>query len=1054
MINSQLIKDHYNHLLVKKTIQRFSQSHKAVRAGNFDFKGWYINRSDNSKKMFKPTNEGSYKRLIHNVDRSIYLTLNYFPDSYKPFIDFQNSSFEIAGFEETKLFMLSIDVDLKDEHDITENDSLRALEIAVAFIKPRIDELSNGKFISFFSGNGIYFHLHPEFAHIKSIIRGMERVNGYIILTGAFNAFIKDLENKFYEEYPNLIDFVKFDSVNNRNRLIKAPFSVHKRFDHVVYPLDEEYKIMIKELPLNDNDLKNAADFINSFLEEEPSESDRFHFKEAMEKFIQPLQQEANDFKNLDIKVPENAIPENIILKEPFCRAVFSHESWGDGNIRRVSFIASILHHCGWRTLDIHKYIYNLVNDWNTEIPDLERRIKFKTGELSSAETEGYYPPGYDKLYGGHESFPKIRFGDQINHLPDKSELKCKHPLQLIFHEYKKFKRTIHDFDDGYSLEIDAFENKFNTTVIYQFINSDGKESKRVVEAKNPLEITIRSNLGIEIGKHLPSPPDISIKDRDNKFEDILRAISTIVEEIIVDKKESQDILATKKNKDIKDAINEGRISLETTDTPLLWIGNEIDWFTAGERLNILLAFIAYCSQVILKNPISVIAIGEGGSGKTHIIETALSMIPKEYVITVKSTTDAALFGFCEDDPKYFDGKIVNIGDMGGKNDHEEAQNFKNAMKELQSDGHMARIKQVPKSDGGFENYTYELEGHPCLTYTNVPGYDFDDQEKSRSIFINPRYDNNKAYMVFKRLYSQKNTPSSKLIESHRVNIPIVQKMVLALRERMDDVEIYNPYWGFMEKFLSDTRFLKRDVDKYDGILRVITCINGYNRKLHEINSNKTLFTTKEDILLFMDLLERYYESITINLSPGASDLLDDLRQHFEDWHIDDDGITVNDYIDKSGTKVSKRSLRQYFSELNSQNLVQVVDNVRRANIYKLVTNSENLMDTDIVLTDLDVKVLEFNYELVTLESYEFGVPTPSLGSCLDGSKQPLWNRYLPNQDDSNGYASSSRYNNENNSKDYDVIKFKKNRNKEDLNGDAVSESNNLKISEEFNAFR
>jgi hypothetical protein len=550
--------------------------------------------------------------------------------------------------------------------------------------------------------------------------------------------------------------------------------------------------------------------------------------------------------------------------------------------------------------------------------------------------------------------------------------------------------------DDGYSLELDAIQGAFGIKVIYQFYNDDGKRAKLFTDNKDPREISSISKIGKELIKH--TQDHVLPKDLEKRYENILIEMSDLVENIIIAKNDADETEKRCEEGVKKDQIKQGTETLNVTDSPLLWIANEVDWYTAGERLNILYAWIAYCSQVILKNPISIIAIGEGASGKTHIVETALSMIPDEYVITIKSTTDAALFGFCDDNPYYFDGKIVNIGDMGGKDDHEEAQNFKNAMKELQSDGYMARIKQVPRADGGFENHTYELYGYPCLTYTNVPGHDFDDQEQSRSIFLTPRMDNNQSYMVFKRLNKQKNTKSSRLIQSHRNNISVIKNMVLALRERMKEVEIYNPYWSFIEQFLSSTRFIKRDVDKYDGILRVITCLNGYNREIYQDkDGNKTLFTTKDDISIFMDLLERYYESITVNLSPAASDLLDDLRKHEDLWELNGDGMTINEYIENSETKLSKQSIRQYFRELNNQSLVKVINKVQNSNVYVLSDMDESLMKREVELNDLDVRVLEFNYNINDLSIYEGGVPldTP-LGNVLSNPNAPLWNRYLP----------------------------------------------------------
>lgn len=76
----------------------------------------------------------------------------------------------------------------------------------------------------------------------------------------------------------------------------------------------------------------------------------------------------------------------------------------------------------------------------------------------------------------------------------------------------------------------------------------------------------------------------------------------------------------------------------------MIYIGSIVEWFTAGERNNILYAFTVYAGQVILKNPVSVICLGEASSGKSHIQETALRLIPERFIVNEKKITEAALF--------------------------------------------------------------------------------------------------------------------------------------------------------------------------------------------------------------------------------------------------------------------------------------------------------------------------------------------------------------------------------------------------------------------------
>lgn len=438
---------------------------------------------------------------------------------------------------------------------------------------------------------------------------------------------------------------------------------------------------------------------------------------------------------------------------------------------------------------------------------------------------------------------------------------------------------------------------------------------------------------------------------------------------------------------------SDGETALEEAKHPIKWVADTINWFTAGERMNILYAWVAYCSQIILDTPISVIGIGEASSGKSHILETAMEMLPQEYILRMKSATEAATYAFAEQDPYFFDKKIVYIGDMGGASDHEEADKFKNLIKELQTDGEVKRVKQVKGDDGEWQNVFFELYGYPCLTYTNVPIHDHDGQELSRSVLLTPRTDNDEAVSVLEHLYSMQSGPSYENIQYFRERIPVIRNMVIALRQRMTYTEIVNPYHQFINDFLKSSKFFKRDYKKYNGILKVITAINGYNREL----VNNILFTTVEDISLFIEILERYQESIRSNLSPNASDILKEMRMHSDDWDLYDDevGFTVNDYMARSNYQLAKQSFQKYFGELNASGLIKVIGKDGRQNSYVLMDTNIGINQADIKMSDFDQKMLEYNYGISCEKLRKLGgLSYPgTLKTCSD---PPVWDDFLP----------------------------------------------------------
>jgi hypothetical protein len=513
--------------------------------------------------------------------------------------------------------------------------------------------------------------------------------------------------------------------------------------------------------------------------------------------------------------------------------------------------------------------------------------------------------------------------------------------------------------------------------------------------------------VGKEIKKHMDTKDEyegsISKEKLDAKFENIkllLDAQCTGYQKALENEKRVRDEL---KEEELVERKNDARVVLESSMNPLIYIASLVSWMTAGERNNIMLTFIAYCSQVILDNPISVIALGEGSSGKTHIQEVALSLIPDEFVRHEKGSTGATTFNRAKDDPEYYKGCIVNFGDLGGINSQDFIMEAKNLLKELQSDGFVNKPLNIPTKEDGWVVIDLTLYGNPCLTYTTVPGFEFDDQELSRSIFITPRTDNRAVFNARKQIMELKHGRTYKQFEKYKKDIDIVKYIVYLLRERMEKVTIINPYTKSIIDFLGMSDYFKRDFDKYNSILKTITAFNSYNRQTFEIEGEQVIFTSLNDIQLFISLLAAYHESISINISPKAAEILNELREKWSDWTLDrkisELGITTNDYFELGKTKISKRSVRTYFGELNNSGFLKVVGKESNSNIYCLtglnVTNTDKLLE----LNDEQRELIRWELGEAALSFIECDVATDrlSIGWQDPGVDVPSWERYDKN---------------------------------------------------------
>ena len=438
---------------------------------------------------------------------------------------------------------------------------------------------------------------------------------------------------------------------------------------------------------------------------------------------------------------------------------------------------------------------------------------------------------------------------------------------------------------EDYSVQVQPAPKNQCTYTFYK-----GKSELKRITNKQPIELTSTTSVWKQI-KELVDPNSFLSPEglRNTIDKEILPTLQNNYTTIMVANQELVNEELRDKQTSLKQKIDEAEDKLKSLDDPLLWIGSIIEWLTAGERNNILLCFLAYCSQVILKNPISVIALGEAGSGKSHIEEVAMSLIPSEFIVNEKNITQAALFRRAEQSEYFYDGKIVNYGDMGGSNDQDFMEESKNIMKELQSEGFVSK-PVATKVDGAWETRELNLIGKPCLTYTTVPNYQFDEQELSRSILITPRIDNKKEFN--KRNQSLEfHGKSYKYMQKMIHESEQIQYMIYLLRDLMKDTIIINPYVDVINDFLNNSEYYKRDFPKYNNLLKVITAFNYYHKTIYEReDGTKILYTSAVDVQLFISLLAKYELSISENLSLHATDIINELMELESRQPLGDDG--------------------------------------------------------------------------------------------------------------------------------------------------------------------
>ena len=551
--------------------------------------------------------------------------------------------------------------------------------------------------------------------------------------------------------------------------------------------------------------------------------------------------------------------------------------------------------------------------------------------------------------------------------------------------------------NEGYNVKVEPAPKQQCKYTFYK----QKTEIKRIL-GKQPIELNPNSAVWKQLQECI-DPNDNFKKDKIKKHIDtkIIQILQNYYETIIITNQELEAEEQREKQVSLKAKINDAEEKLKSLDNPLLYIGSVIDWLTAGERNNILLCFLAYCSQVILKNPISVIGLGEAGSGKSHIQEVAMSLIPKEFIVNEKNITANALFRRAEEDVFFYDGKIVNYGDMGGNNDQNYMEESKNLMKELQSEGYLCKPLS-DQVDGDWMVKELELIGRPCLTYTTVPNYQFDEQELSRSIFVTPRTDN-KAEFNKRNISLEFKGKSYDYMQKMTKEAEQIQFMVYVLRNLMEEIEIINPYIQIVINFLNNSKYYKRDFPKYNNLLKVITVMNYYHKTVYESEDRKIIYTSIEDVQLFLTLLDNYRLSISENLSPKATEILKQLvelndkpKSNGEQPTLDVNRLwTITEFMEETHIDIEKRSLQTYFSELNKKGFIRIVETKGRANVYEITDNFNPVtIEEKLTLSENVQETIAYEYDddnLLNILKEDKVVPGLSIMDHDENIRYPNW---------------------------------------------------------------
>ena len=311
--------------------------------------------------------------------------------------------------------------------------------------------------------------------------------------------------------------------------------------------------------------------------------------------------------------------------------------------------------------------------------------------------------------------------------------------------------------------------------------------------------------------------------------------------------------------------------------TPLEFITKVTDGLGVGLGIEVLRAFFGFLQTYLGYKGTNVIAIGSQASGKSHIIESALRLIPQEKVFYgVKSVA----YFFRKFNHQDLTGCIFYLGDLGGDHDGDDTIRMRDMLKQLSTDGYIERGVVDNNNDNMAEEQW--VKGYPCLCYTTANESIINDQEKSRSIIITPPYVDPNALMTFKAIMSNQGSYASE-IEQVNKDVESIKGLVHYLASEKTEVDIFNVYMYDIVEYIGMIDDFNRKVDEFNSILKLSCTLNKGKVVYHEEygEEHPLLLASKQDVRTALTIFDS-----NNNLLPNEVRLINGIFKNFKPYRV------------------------------------------------------------------------------------------------------------------------------------------------------------------------
>ncbi|KXA94702.1 hypothetical protein AKJ36_02405 [candidate division MSBL1 archaeon SCGC-AAA259I07] len=253
-LTKKQIVNHYRK--AESAIKQWGEDDGYVRAGsNGPGQGWYVYPNGYDGDVRRPrVLARDYDKLLNGAAkgvRSIYATIN-FLDPKKRFVQKKKSTEvwkkeeendnpvqgnPLPEYSDIEFMTLFSDVDLKSEiKPRREEEGIkRTVGKSIEIYVGEFEKLAPNSVNVLDSGGGFYPFIHHDVTKpIGEEFDGGKRGRIFDELTDRFNEKLEEIWETVQEEVPEASSVLDPDMLNNKNRLMKVPLSIHKELDEIL----------------------------------------------------------------------------------------------------------------------------------------------------------------------------------------------------------------------------------------------------------------------------------------------------------------------------------------------------------------------------------------------------------------------------------------------------------------------------------------------------------------------------------------------------------------------------------------------------------------------------------------------------------------------------------------------------------------------------------------------------------------------------------------------------------------------------------------------------